>query len=126
MNNSKTFKILYYISFFVSLILSIIALATTTSIDGNLFIDIKNIILIIINIILTILFSIKLVKKQKIDNINIIFPILFLIFSFLIIINIITYNSILIIPFIHLNYYISFILINELLLNIYSIISIVK
>ena len=124
MNNPKTFKILYYLCFIVTLLPCFIASLKISffanSIQTPLFF-----MLGIINLILVIIFSILLIKK-KINKTNILFPIIYLLFLILVIIIAFIYNNKLIIPYIHFNYYISFILFNYLLLNIYSLLSIPK
>ncbi|MBQ9072741.1 MAG: hypothetical protein IJY25_06250 [Bacilli bacterium] len=124
MNNKTIYKILYYICFILSLyiwfsisnLVNIFGIGTKTTI---------NVLLGIVNLILVVVFSINLIKK-KLDNINIIFPIIHLIFSILVIIIAIIMNNKLIIPNIHFSYYMSFILFNYMLLNLYSVLSFSK
>jgi len=124
MNKPVTFKILYYICFAISAFLWF----NTSNLINVFGIGIKtstNALLAIVNLVLVIIFSFKLIKKD-LKKINILFPIIYLIF--LIIIVIITHimNNKLMIPNIHFGYYLSFILFNYLLLNLYSVLSFSK
>ena len=124
MNKSTIFKILYYICFVVTLFIWIYA----SKVIDVYAIDIRttsNSILGIINLIFIIIFSIK-VFKNKLKNTNILFPIIYLIFSIIVVIISFIMNSKLVISYIHFSYYVSFILFNYLLLNLYSILSIHK
>lgn len=121
MNKSIVFKILYYICFIFSVIVFISAL-NSVNIFGVVMETATNVILALINLILVIVFSIKVIKN-KLDNINILFPILYLIFSVVIIVLVLLMNNKLMIPYIHYGYYLSFILFNYLLLNIYCALS---
>ena len=124
MNKSIVFKVLYYICFVVTLFIWIYA----SKVIDVYAIDIRttsNSILGIINLIFIIIFSIK-VFKNKLKNTNKLFPIIYLIFSIIVVIISFIMNSKLVIPYIHFSYYVSFILFNYLLLNLYSILSIHK
>lgn len=130
MKNIKIFKILYYVCFIVSLILSFCIFGLNYFVDEiyNDFIGSTGFggILVIINILLVLIFSFGLLRKRKIKEINNLFPILFLVFTIIVVGVSFVFNSILIIPYIHFNYYISLILFNYLLLNIYSVLSLSK
>lgn len=121
MNKSTIFKILYYICFVFSVLIWIGAFNSV-----NIFgIDIRtssNVILGVLNLLLVIIFSIKLIKN-KLENINILFPIFHLVFMIIITVLAILMNDKLVIPYIQYGYYLSFILFNYLLLNIYSVFS---
>lgn len=124
MNKSPIFKILYYICFIVTLFIWISA----SKVIDVYAIDIRtgsNSILGILNLVFVIIFSIK-IFKNKLKNTNILFPIIYLIFSILVVIISFIMNNKLVIPYIHFSYYVSFILFNYLLLNLYSILSINK
>lgn len=79
-----------------------------------------------INIVLVILFTIKILQKQRDLNVNIMFPIVYMVFTFIILLRCNLFNRRLVIPNIQFTYYIVFILINYLLLNIYSVLSFEK
>ena len=119
MNKPTIFKILYYICFvfFISIWIGAYNSVNKFGIDIRTSL---NVILGILNILLVIIFSIKLIKN-KLENINILFPIFHLLFMIIITILAVLMNHKLIIPYIQYGYYISFILFNYLLLNIYSI-----
>lgn len=133
MKKNTIYIVLYYISFIISL--SLIFLPNlllnkfglgeeiTEYLVSNTFISIM---LEGINIILVILFTIKILQKQKVLNVNIMFPIIYMVFVFIILLGCNLFNSRLVIPNIHFTYYIVFILINYLLLNIYSVLSFEK
>ena len=124
MNKSLIFKILYYVSFILT---TIIWLYISRLID-KFDLDIKtfsNSLLGIINLVLIIIFSIKLLK-HKLEKVNILFPIIYLIFSIIVMIISFIMNNKLVIPYIHFNYYVSFILFNYFLLNVYSVLSLEK
>lgn len=133
MKKNTIYIVLYYISFIVSLSLIflpnlllnkfVLGEGITEYLVSNTFISI---ILEGINIILVILFTIKILQKQKVLNVNIMFPIIYMAFTFIILLGCILFNHRLVIPNIHFTYYIVFILINYLLLNIYSILSFEK
>lgn len=124
MNKSLIFKILYYVSFILT---TIIWLYISRLID-KYDLDIKtfsNTLLGIINLVLIIIFSIKLLK-YKLEKVNILFPIIYLIFSIIVMIISFIMNNKLVIPYIHFNYYVSFVLFNYFLLNAYSVLSLEK
>ena len=120
MNNSNLYKILYYICIipFIYLFLDSYIFVYESNLSINLLLG-------IINFILIIFFSIKSFK-YKLKNINILFPLFHLIFSTIVIILMFIMNNKLIIPYIHFDYYETFILFNYLLLNIYSVLSFYK
>lgn len=124
MNNNKAYKILYYICFIITVMMYLM-LSQTTKVFNPPIEVFTSTLLSTINLILVIIFTI-LIIKGKLNKINILLPILYILFLIIIIIISFIYNNILIYPYIHFNYYISFILFNYLLLNIYSILSIEK
>lgn len=124
MNKSFGFKVLYYVCFALSLLTWIIA-SKSVNVFG-LSIEVGTApILGLLNFILIIIFSVKIIKN-KLENVNILFPIIYLLFLIIVIILALVMNNKLMIPNIHYGYYLSFILFNYLLLNIYAILSITK
>lgn len=115
MNKSRNFKKNYYICFLLS---TFVMLGGVQSVLGGKI----NLLLGIINAILVIIFSIKSMKK-KLKNVNVLFPIFYMIFLILMILLMFVMNNKLVLPYIHFNYYGALILINYLLLNIYSVLS---
>ena len=67
------------------------------------------------------LYTSILTRKRKLKADSISFPILYLVFSFIVIFIAIIYNDKLIVPYIQFNYYTSFILWNYTMLNAYSL-----
>lgn len=124
MNKSFIFKVLYYFCFLISVFICVYA-NNAINIFGIGSETKVNVLLSIINLILVVIFSIKLLKI-KLDKVNILFPIVHLIFCVIMIILVFIINNKLMIPYIHFGYYASFILFNNLLLNVYSILSFAK
>ena len=124
MNKSFSFKILYYVCFVLSVATWIIASKSVNTFGLSIEIGIAP-ILGLLNLILVIIFSLKLIKN-KLENVNVLFPIIYLLFLIVVILLALVMNNKLMIPNMHYGYYISFILFNYLLLNIYSILSITK
>ena len=124
MNNSKIFKILSYICLILTILISFLISQPITVYSLEIIIPF-NLILLVINLLLAIIFIIKTFKK-KLNNVNIFFPIIYLVFMIVVIGIVIIINNRLFIPYIHFNYYFTFVLFNYLLLNIYSVISIKK
>lgn len=123
MNNTQTYKILYYISFILTLYLAIFntyIFRTNAELDLNFGPTI--ILLGIPCLILFSIFNFQLIRR-KLNRINIIAPICYITFFIISTIIMFIYNNILIIPYIHLEYYTFLILFAYLLLNIYSILS---
>lgn len=133
MKKNTIYIILYYISFVISLSLIFIPNLFTNKFGlgeeiteylvSNTF---TSIMLEGINIVLVILFTIRILQKQRDLNVNIMFPIVYMGFTFIILLGCDLFNRRLVIPNIHFTYYIVFILINYLLLNIYSVLSFEK
>ena len=123
MNKSMVYKILYYTIFLFTIVMCFF---TKSKIDVYMVTleTLSNMLLVIINLILIVIFSIKI--KNKLGNINLLFPIIHIIFMVLVFILSLSMNNKLLFPYMHFTYYISFILFNYLLLNIYSILSFVK
>ena len=119
MNKSLVYKILYYVSFVFTLGLTFFL----TRLDEDLYFNRATnfqLFMIVINVLLVIIFSVKL-RKNKLENINIVFPINYLIFSILVILIAFLMNNKLILTYAQFGYYINFILFGYLLLNIYSV-----
>ena len=140
MNNPKTFNLLYYLSFGLTFIIGIIVSFINEKLGIDLlgvfvYPDIESlfsivivlltILLIVINFVLVIINTVFLRKRQS-NNVNIMFPAMYLVFTITVSIVAILFNSKLIFPGIHYNYYLCFILFNHLLLNIYSVLSFSK
>lgn len=119
-NNIKKYKNLYYISAIITFIAHFIFYFLTEE-----FYYASSFFLCIINLILVLAF-ILLGRKNKLKKFNVSAPIIYLIF-FAVMISLILYiSTILMIPFAHLMYYYTFILIGYLMLNIYSLLCLSK
>ena len=124
MNNIKLYKVLYYVCFLVTSIIYILSTSKISyfGIPTAVYFDR---ILAIVNLILVIIFTIK-IFKSKINRITNIFPIIYLLFLIIICILSIFTNNKLIIPYIHYCYYLGFVLFNYVLFNVYTILSLKK
>ena len=122
MNSKKLYSILYYISLLLSISFYVI---TKVQVSNNLlYISLSELshIIILINVILVTIFTLLLMKRS-LEKVNILFPITYILFTIIVLTVCILFNNRLIIPYIHYSYYIQFILINYLLLNVYSVLS---
>lgn len=111
---TKNYLILYYICFIATILFSII-----TSLGFNM-----SSVLLIINVMLGIIFTVLIIKIKKINVNSLIFPISYIIFFIVVVGLCILFNLKVLVPFVHFGYYQFFILINFLLLNVYSILCI--
>ena len=119
MNKYLLYKILYYISFIFTLVLTFFL----TRLNEDLYFNMatgSQLFMIVINILLVIIFSIKLVKN-KLKNVNVMFPIIYLLFSVIVLFIAFLMNDKLILSYVQFGYYINFILVDYLLLNTYSL-----
>ncbi len=125
MNNKKIYVLLYYVSVLLSIFVCIIPKLLLT--NGNYYIHLSELshIIIFINILLIIVFTIFMLKKN-LEHVNILFPIIYIVFTVIVLIMCVLFNNKIVIPYIHYSYYIQFILINYTLLNLYSILSFSK
>lgn len=124
MKKEKSYIYLYYLCFILSIIIYIIPyqfIGIFSPDTSNLTIrSLFNTIVLLINLILVILFSIYL-KKKKFTPGNIIMPITYIVFWIVIITVCFLFNSRLVIPNLQFNYYTKYIYIGYLILNVYSI-----
>ncbi len=123
MNSSKNYKIFYYLCFSFTLIAVSLTQSFISYYDvlfGNL-----NIALGIFNTILVVIFA-SLTAKRKLSKVQTMFPVLYLLFLIIILATSFLYNLIAVVPYLHFNYFITFVLFNYILLNLYSLLSIPK
>ena len=124
MKKEKTNIYLYYLCFILSIIIYIIPyqfIVIFSPDTSNLTIrSLFNTVVLLINLILVILFSVYL-KKKKFTPGNIIMPITYIVFWIVIITVCFLFNSRLVIPNLQFNYYTKYIYIGYLILNVYSI-----
>ncbi len=126
MSNSKKYIILYYACFLVT-ICSYLLLDTKITVFSTSFFSSGAMVLsFILNFIFVVVFSIFLVMKRKLLKVNLAFPILYLLFFGFVLFFSIMYDDRLILSVVHYHYYFMFVLVDYLLLNIYSIISFKK
>lgn len=124
MKKEKLYIFLYYLCFILSIIIYIIPyqfIGIFSSTASNLTIrSLFNTVVLVINLIFVILFSIYL-KKKKFTSGNIIMPIIYIVFWLTIITVCFLFNSRLVIPNLQFIYYAKYIYIGYLMLNVYSI-----
>ncbi len=124
MKKEKSYIYLYYLCFILSIIIYIIPyqfIGIFSPDTSNLTIrSLFNTIVLLINLILVILFSIYL-KKKKFTPGNIIMPITYIVFWITVITVCFLFNSRLVIPNLQFVYYAKYIYIGYLILNVYSI-----
>lgn len=126
MSNSKKYIILYYISFLVTVFISLFLDSTITIFNTNLFMSGLLVLSLIINLVLVVLFSIFLFMKRKLMKTNLLFPITYLLFLAFVLLFSVIYDDRLILSVIHYHYYFIFVLVDYLLFNIYSVLSFKK
>lgn len=141
-SNNKLFKVLYYISFLLVIFTLISYIRVLVSnfpddfilsdylmLNGYLMgehyslLDPLHLILLYINIIFVILFTCLLILKKDLKNVNILFPLLFILYLIILFVISNLYTDILMIPFIQYEYYLGFIYAGYLFLNIYTLLS---
>lgn len=136
---NKSYLWLYYICFVLTLLIigvgSIKFTPTLTlSENVNLFdglIDYINAsysisLLSLINFAFFLIFIILIIKKRKLNVNSLIFPVSYIIFFLVLNIICFLFNNKVIMPYIHFGYYQTFILIDYLFLNIYSLLCLTK
>lgn len=126
MSNSKKYIILYYISFLVTVFVSLFLDSTITIFSANIFMSGLIILSLIINLVLVVLFSVFIFMKRKLMKTNLLFPITYLLFLVFVLLFSVIYDDRLILSVIHYHYYFMFVLVDYLLFNIYSVLSFKK
>ena len=116
MNKSLVYKILYYVSFVFTLGLVFFLTRLNEDLWFNMATNYQ-LFMIVVNVVLVIIFSVKL-RKNKLENVN---QINYLVFFILVIVIAFLMNSKLILTYAQFGYYINFILFGYLFLNIYSV-----
>ena len=111
---NKKYLILYYICFLITLSFHLL----TTHIFNI------STLLLIINILITSIFTYLIIRKRKLNIKNLLFPITYLIFFIIVVGLCFLINTKTLVPYLHFQYYQIFIIINFTLLNVYSILSI--
>ncbi len=123
MNSKKVYICLYYLAFILSI--WVCAIPRILQNNLNIYVDLSRLsyLMVFANIVLVITFTILLIKK-KLGKVNILFPIIYILFTIIVLVICFLFNSRLVIANIQFSYYIKFILINYVLFNTYSILSI--
>ena len=128
MYNKKLYIGLYYLSFIGTIILCLFLVngpITYYNYEFDLVVG-PPILILMLNILLTIAFTILLIVRKKLSKVNILFPIINIVFTLVVLLICYLFNNRVLIPYMHYSYYINFIIIDNLLLNIYSLLSIEK
>ena len=123
MNSKKVYICLYYLAFILSI--WVCAIPRILQNKLNIYVDLSRLsyLMVFANIVLVVIFTILLIKK-KIGKVNILFSIIYILFTIIVLVICFLFNYRLVIPNIQFSYYIKFILINYVLFNTYSILSI--
>ena len=121
-NNNNNYILLYYVCFIVSL--SAIYLTLIMS-DETIYSFLIN-LMIILNAIFVIINSIGFIIKTKYNFKSIIMPMSYLIFTFVIGILSVMYNKYVVVSYMHLSHFFSFVVVYYLLLNIYTVLCVEK
>lgn len=119
---NNLYKILYYLSSIVIVILLIYCSKMTFKNDITVFYSSLEILLTlsVLSFIVTNIFLFKN-KKFKTNTKDLLLPIIYLVFVLIVIILMVIYNKDAIIPYLHYTYYYIFLLIPYILLNLYTI-----
>ena len=120
MNKEKNYKIIYIISSILTIIGSILFI---TIVDNTY--NAPYILLIMINILMFILFII-MNRKRKLKKSNIVLPIIYIIFLIIMLILSFVINNYTLVKYIHFPYYFNFVLVADVMLNIYTLLCLSK
>ena len=128
MYNKKLYIGLYYFSFIGTIILCLLLAKGPIRYYNYEFYLIGGlpVLVLFLNILLTIVFTILLIVRKNIVKPNILFPIIYIVFILLVLLVCHLFNGRVLMPYMHYSYYIVFIIIDNLLLNVYSLLSIEK
>ena len=125
---SKKYVLLYYFSFVVTYIFMGFAcykyMAQISIGDNNftmILSDMLENIFSIINLTLVIIFTVLLLKKKKMQDESVLFPIVYLSFFAIVVVFSFLFNNKVLVPYMHFEYYSYFISIGYLFFNIYSL-----
>lgn len=130
---NKKYLVLYYFSFVITILfmgyasykyLKIISIGDIgfSEIISHIFDGVIG----IINIIMVVIFTILVLKRKKIKVDNNLFPIAYICFFTIVVALCFIFNNKVMVPYMHFNYYLFFINIGYLLLNIYSLLLVNK
>ena len=120
----KLYLVLYYLAFLVTVGAFWYSGSKITLFGGN--IGTIYILLELINIVLFAVFTIRLVINKKVEKASVLFPISYIVFICILYVIGFFFDKKLIIPMIEYNYYNLFILLDCIILNFYSVLSVKK
>ena len=120
----KLYLVFYYLAFLITIGALWYSGSKITLYGGN--IGIIYILLNLINFILFAIFTIRIIINKKVEKASLIFPISYIIFVCILYLIGFLFDKKLIIPMIEYIYFNIFILLDYILLNIYSVLSIKK
>lgn len=126
MSNNKKYIALYYASFLVTICAFVFLTNGITVFSLEPFPYGFYVLALAINLAFVVLFSIFLFMKKILFKVNLLFPVLYLLFFGFVLFFSIIYEDRLLLPVVHYQYYYMFVLGDYLLLNIYSILSFKK
>ena len=121
---NKKYLVLYYVSFVVTLlflIFSCIKYQKMVFADNGLIEEMFENVLGIVNIVLVILFSVLLFRKKNIQGEKVLFPIIYLCFLAIVVVMCFLFNNKVMVPYMHFEYYLFYVNIGFLFLNVYSL-----
>lgn len=138
--NSSIFKIFYYLSFIFAIgifIFYIKLMVTSFSYNDTIYNNIVKMLsgsfyseepfhlrLLYVNIFLVICFTASLLFRKKIQNVNFLFPIFFLIYAIILIVIAVLFSEKVIFKNVQYQYYLTYIYGGYLFLNVYTLLSI--
>ena len=127
MKNRK-YLLLYYLSFFITIIFTGIATYKNMELleigDINftsLLANMTGNALLFLNVVLVVVFTSLIIKKRKLVIDNLLLPIIYVCFCAFIVILCFLFNNKVMVPYLHFEYYAFFINIGYLFLNCYSL-----
>ena len=120
----KLYLALYYFSFLLTLGLVVIYSSTLVDFYGEGLNFLPYALLIFINLLLVVAFTIMFIKNKKMEKTLTAFPISYILFVIILYFIGMLFDKKMIIPMIEYNYFNLFIMIDYLLLNVYSLLSI--
>ena len=125
---NKKFLLLYYLSFVITILFT--GFATYKNLElleigdigfVSILSDMMQNIIFLINMVLVIVFTVLLLRKRKIVVDSLWLPIIYVCFFTIVLVMCLLFNNKVVIPYLHLGYYTSFINVGYLFLNGYSL-----
>lgn len=125
---NKKYILLYYLSFSIIVVLFLLNRChffSNSIIDDGLYFESLSSLLIYVNSVITLIITIFLIKKRKLEG-EIIFPISFIVFTIIVIFGCLLFNDRVVVPFVHFGYYANLLILGFTLLNAYTWLGIKK